>query len=116
LENSIIVHGYSKATGLAGFRIGYLLAGTSIYKEIFPFHYSSSYGAAIYSQYIALKAQADEENIRSVLEDALSLRWGILEEQVWENEHLRLRDRKPGMYAFWDIQASENQQKSLCKN
>jgi aspartate/methionine/tyrosine aminotransferase len=113
LKNSIIVHGYSKATGLAGFRIGYLLADTAVYRDLFPFHYSSSYGASIYSQYIALKAQADEKEIRKLLDGALSHRWQILGEQVEENNHLRLCERNPGMYSYWKIKAPENRQRDF---
>lgn len=113
LDQSIIVHGYSKATGLAGFRIGYLVADTRIYKELFPFHYSSSYGAVLFSQYMALEAQADEGKVRTVLQKALDHRWALLEE-IWENSSLlELRPRKPGMYAYIDVHGPVEEQKKF---
>ncbi len=116
LDQSIVVHGYSKATGLAGFRIGYLLADTAVYKALFPFHYSSSYGAALFSQYMALEAQADEEKIRLLLDETLSGRWGILHEEWEDNAWLKLRPREPGMYAYIDIKAPIDMQKKYVQN
>lgn len=113
LDQSIIVHGYSKATGLAGFRIGYLLADTALYKGLFPFHYSSSYGAALYSQYMALEAQADEEKISRLLDQTLTERWDILNTRWKDNPWLKIRDRKAGMYAYIDIEAPVASQKDF---
>jgi aspartate/methionine/tyrosine aminotransferase len=111
LKQSIIVHGYSKATGLAGFRIGYLVADPAIYKGLFPFHYSNSYGAAIFSQYIALAAQKDELKVRGLLKEALDERWEILF-HTWKNsDSLSVRPRRPGMYAYIDMHAPLKEQK-----
>jgi len=116
LDQSIIVHGYSKATGLAGFRIGYLLADTAVYKALFPFHYSSSYGAALFSQYMALEAQADEDKIRLLLDKTLSDRWAVLHEEWDDKTGLKLRPRAPGMYAYIDIQGPIDLQKKYVHN
>jgi len=113
LSQSIIVHGYSKATGLAGYRIGYLVAEYSLYKKLFPFHYSSSYGAAVYSQHMALKAQADESDIRNLLQEAISRRWEILYDKWNDNTWLKYRQRRSGMYAYIDIESPQSIQKAF---
>lgn len=114
LSQSIIVHGYSKATGLAAYRIGYLVSERSLYKKLFPFHYSSSYGAAIYSQQLALQAQRDESDINKLLKESLSRRWNLLHEKWQDNSSLALRQKRSGMYAYIDIATSlENQKKFI---
>lgn len=113
LKQSVIVHGYSKPTGLAAFRIGYFLADSAVYKKIFPFHYSSSYGATIYSQFMALHAQRDEAKIREVLQRGVDRSWQILEKEWRDDTALRLLERRSGMYANFEINASKGDQESF---
>jgi aspartate/methionine/tyrosine aminotransferase len=113
LQQSIIVHGYSKPTGLAAFRIGYLLADSSVYKKIFPFHYSSSYGATIYSQFMALHAQEDEMKLREVLRLGTDRSWKIIKEEWQDSRVMSLQKRRSGMYANFVIDAPVDEQSTF---
>jgi aspartate/methionine/tyrosine aminotransferase len=113
LSQSILVHGYSKATGLAAYRIGYLVSESSLYRKLFPFHYSSSYGAAIYSQQLALQAQLDESDIHKLLKKSLSGRWELVHKRWQDTPWMTLRPKQSGMYAYFDIEAPLSAQKEF---
>lgn len=100
LHNSFIVHGYSKPTGLAAWRVGYFIAAEHLMRSLNAFHKNTTYGTATISQYMALEAQNEESEIRRLLQHAVQKRRKILDEKWDKDREANLLNDGPGMYAF----------------
>jgi aspartate aminotransferase len=111
LGSSFIVHGYSKPTGLASWRVGYFIAPISHLRALNTFHMNNTYGTASMSQFIALEAQYEEEEIRKLLHHAIDKRRKLLSDKWEQDEDIALINEGVGMYSFvtlpWDRSKQE---------
>lgn len=106
LQNSFIVHGYSKPTGLAAWRVGYYIAPVSHLRILNTYHMHNTYGTSTMSQFIALEAQKEEDEIRTLLQHAIGKRRKLLDEKWTQNDQIALLNDSIGMYSYvtlpWD--------------